>query len=45
MRPKLRACLEALEAGVERILIIGAAQEDSLLKVMKSNEPLGTRIS
>jgi len=45
MRPKLRACLEALEAGVGRILIIGAAQEDSLLKSLKSEEALGTRIS
>lgn len=45
MRPKLRACLEALEAGVRKILIIGAAQEDSLLKALKSGEALGTRIS
>jgi acetylglutamate kinase len=45
MRPKLRACLEALEAGVERIWIIGAAQEGALLKVIKSGEPLGTRIN
>lgn len=45
MRPKLRACLEALEAGVTRILIIGAAQEDSLLKALESGEALGTRIS
>ena len=45
MRPKLRACLEALEAGVGRILIIGAPQEDSLLKSLKSGEALGTRIS
>jgi acetylglutamate kinase len=45
MRPKLRACLEALEAGVRKILIIGAVQEDSLLKALKSGEALGTRIS
>jgi acetylglutamate kinase len=45
MRPKLRACLEALEAGVKRILIIGAAEEDSLLRVLKSGESVGTRIS
>ncbi|HKQ76594.1 MAG TPA: acetylglutamate kinase [Blastocatellia bacterium] len=45
MRPKLRACLEALGAGVRKILIIGAAQEDSLLKALKSGEALGTRIS
>ncbi len=45
MRPKLRACLEALESGVGRILIIGAAQENSLLKSLKSGEAIGTRIS
>jgi len=45
MRPKLRACLEALDAGVGRISIIGAAQENSLLRVLKSGEALGTRIS
>jgi len=44
MRPKLRACLEALGAGVGKILIIGAAQEDSLLKALRSGEALGTRI-
>ncbi|MGH9835921.1 MAG: acetylglutamate kinase [Blastocatellia bacterium] len=45
MRPKLRACLEALDAGVKRILIIGAAEEDSLLRALKSGESIGTRIS
>jgi len=45
MRPKLRACLEALGSGVGRILIIGATQENSLLRVLKSGEALGTRIS
>jgi acetylglutamate kinase len=45
MRPKLRACLEALEAGVKRILIIGAAERDSLLRALKSGESIGTRIS
>ncbi|MGE0129909.1 MAG: acetylglutamate kinase [Blastocatellales bacterium] len=45
MRPKLRACLEALDAGVKRILIVGAAQEDSLLRVLKFNEAVGTRIT
>src|SRR5499426_581879 len=44
MRPKLRACLEALAAGVRNIAIIGAAQPDSLTRVLKSNESLGTRI-
>jgi acetylglutamate kinase len=45
MRPKLRACLEALEAGVRNIAIIGAAQTCSLTRVLKSGESLGTRIS
>lgn len=45
MRPKLRACLEALGAGVGRILILGAAAADSLTRVLKSGESLGTRIS
>jgi len=45
MRPKLRACLEALAAGVGNIAIIGAAQENSLTRVLKSSESLGTRIS
>jgi acetylglutamate kinase len=44
MRPKLRACLEALEAGVRNIAIIGAAQENSLTRVLKSGEAIGTRI-
>ncbi|MDX2029153.1 MAG: acetylglutamate kinase [Blastocatellia bacterium] len=44
MRPKLRACLEALDAGVERILIIGAAEEDSLRRALRDGESLGTRI-
>lgn len=44
MRPKLRACLEALDAGVRNIAIIGAAQENSLTRVLKSSESLGTRI-
>jgi acetylglutamate kinase len=45
MRPKLRACLEAIDAGVRRISIIGAAQENSLLRALESGESLGTRIS
>ncbi|HEY7184562.1 MAG TPA: acetylglutamate kinase [Blastocatellia bacterium] len=45
MRPKLRACLEALEAGVRNIAIVGAAQENALTRVLKSGESLGTRIS
>ena len=45
MRPKLRACLEALAAGVRNIAIIGAAQTCSLTRVLKSGESLGTRIS
>ncbi len=45
MRPKLRACLEALDAGVKRILIIGAGEENSLLRALRAGEALGTRIS
>ncbi len=45
MRPKLRACLEAIEAGVKLILIIGAAEENSLLRALKKSESIGTRIS
>jgi acetylglutamate kinase len=45
MRPKLRACLEAIDAGVEKILIAGGAQENVLLKALKAGEPLGTRIT
>ncbi len=45
MRPKLRACLEASEAGVARIHIVGAATEEVLLRVLARRESLGTRIS
>ena len=45
MRPKLRACLEALEAGVERILIIGAAEENALLRAFDEDESIGTSIT
>jgi acetylglutamate kinase len=45
MRPKLRACREALDAGVKRILIVGAAEENSLLRVLKLEESVGTLIS
>lgn len=44
MRPKLRACLEGLDAGVKRILIVGAAEENVLLKVFQSDKPIGTLI-
>jgi acetylglutamate kinase len=45
MRPKLRACLAALAAGVKRILIVGAAEKDSLRRGFKNGESIGTRIS
>jgi acetylglutamate kinase len=45
MRPKLRACLEALDAGVKRILIVGAAEENVLPRVLQTNESLGTKIN
>jgi len=44
MRPKLRACLEALDTGVQHILIIGAGEDRSILRALKSGETLGTRI-
>lgn len=44
MRPKLRACLEALDAGVRRIVIIGAATEMSLQRVL-NGEAIGTAIT
>jgi acetylglutamate kinase len=44
MRPKLRACLEALEMGVNRILIAGAAEENSLLRAFKDRDSIGTFI-
>jgi acetylglutamate kinase len=45
MRPKLRACLEALEQGVNRIVIIGATKEDSLRRAINlEEESPGTRI-
>jgi acetylglutamate kinase len=44
MRPQLRACNEGLEAGVRRILIVGAAEENVLTRVLQNNESLGTAI-
>ena len=45
MRPKLRACLSALDAGVKRILIIGAVEENALLRASLHQEAIGTVIS
>jgi acetylglutamate kinase len=45
MRPKLRACLEALAGGVKRILIVGAAEEQALLRAFDSQASIGTLIS
>ena len=45
MRPKLRACLAALNAGVKQIQIIGAAEENSLLHACQQQETIGTVIS
>jgi acetylglutamate kinase len=44
MRPKLRACLEALDGGVSRIRIVGAAQPDVLYRAIDEEEGLGTLI-
>lgn len=43
MRPKLRACLEAIRSGVARISIVGGAAENSLLRAVAS-ERVGTVI-
>ncbi len=45
MRPKLRACLEALQSGVNKIMIIGAAEEGSLLQAVRDDLRIGTSIS
>jgi acetylglutamate kinase len=45
MRPKLRACLEALDGGVRRILIVGAATDAVLSRAFAGEPGLGTRIS
>ncbi len=45
MRPKLRACSEALDAGVNRILIVGAADESVLRRVLQFGESRGTAIN
>lgn len=45
MRPKLRACLSALEAGVKRILIVGGAEPNVLLRVLGGREAVGTAVS
>jgi len=43
MRPKLRACLDALDQGVKHIVIIGATEKDSLTKAINL-ENQGTQI-
>lgn len=45
MRPKLRACLEALDAGAKRILIVGAAEENALLQALDEDVNIGTLIT
>jgi acetylglutamate kinase len=45
MRPKLRACLEALDAGVKDILIVGAAAEAVVMNALSDSVQAGTRIS
>ncbi|MCW5967190.1 MAG: acetylglutamate kinase [Blastocatellales bacterium] len=44
MRPKLRACIEALDAGVRRIRIVGAAVENVLYRALVERETVGTVI-
>jgi len=45
MRPKLRACLEALVSGVERIRIVGAQVENVLVRAIVDGEHVGTLIA
>ena len=42
MRPKLRACLEALAAGVASVRIVGAAEDRVLIRTLAGEERLGT---
>lgn len=44
MRPKLRACVEALDAGVRRIRIVGAAVDNILYRALVEREKVGTVI-
>ena len=44
MRPKLRACLEGLSAGVTRIRIVGAQIESVLVRAIVDRVPVGTTI-
>lgn len=44
MRPKLRACLEALDAGIARIRIVGAHQENVLNRTLIDGVAVGTVI-
>jgi acetylglutamate kinase len=45
MRPKLRACLEALAAGVKSVRIVGAADDRVLVRILAEAELLGTSLS
>jgi len=45
MRPKLRACLEALIAGVGQIRIVGAQVENVLIRAIIEGEQVGTLIA
>lgn len=45
MRPKLRACLEALDAGVSRIRIVGASVERVLESALLQRLAVGTLIT
>jgi len=45
MRPKLRACLEALEGGIENIRILGASHPGVLSTSILENTEIGTSIT
>jgi acetylglutamate kinase len=45
MRPKLRACLEALDGGIARIRIVGALTDNVLPNCILENQKIGTSIT
>jgi len=45
MRPKLRACLEALDAGIAKIRVVGALTDNVLPNAILENQQIGTSIT
>ncbi len=44
MRPKLEACVQALEAGVDNAHIVDGRQPHSLLLELFTDEGIGTKL-